>query len=310
MLVALILGCTAEPTVPPPPPPPPQKPAPVEVDHEAELLAKGPPAPGPFTRAYAALAKAESLPLVRCPVWGGGKVRVHWGTPRDEVRAKGPLLTMEVDPATDPPWDAVFDLTVSEEGWVPMLAVPGSTGGTVRAGPRTLRMSWPAATPGEPVICTAVEEVPVRVVKGRVTGSDARMGVFGCTDKPVEIGKDGTFVIDARVPCSGVINGVGVRSERFRVDPGEGPVELALTVAKDTLQNEDRTWTPAGLKLAVAALDRVDAQLTRTDTLLERLAQELASDADAAKKIERWKYEQWEWRTLLVHARQDTAGGP
>lgn len=306
-VVALIVGC-ADP-VPPPLPPPPPPAAPPEVDHEAELLAKGPPAPGPFTRAFAAVAAAEQVALVRCPVHGGGKVRLHWGTPRDELRVKGPLLTMEIDPAGEPPWDPVFDLTVSEDGWVPLLAPLGSTGGMVRAGPRTLKMTWPAATAGAPVICTAVEEVPVRVLKGRVTGSDARMGVFGCSDEPVEVGKDGTFVVDARVPCSAVINGVGVVGDRVRVEPGAEPLVVELTVRPDTLQREDRTWTAEGREAANAALARVEADLKASDALLDRLAQELASDPDAAKKVERWKYEQWEWRTLLEHARRDVAQG-
>lgn len=270
---------------------------------EQTLLQRPAPEPGPNTRAMAALTKELGVGMVRCPLAGSGKARVRHGTPRDGLLFWGVLLSMEVDPATDAPWNTVYDIVRSEDDWVAIPVMAGQTRSWVDAASRTLEIEHPAVGAGETAACTGVREVSTRVLKGTVTGTvPANSHFVPCLKESPAVASDGTFVVDVPVPCTGWVEGSGQRSEKLRIDPGDQPVEHAFAMAPDTLQLPDRSWTAEGFDAASKTLARLERNREQASQILDRVRDELKTDAEAAETLSVWKTGLWEQKLLLENA--------
>ncbi|MCA9489642.1 MAG: hypothetical protein KC621_06950 [Myxococcales bacterium] len=303
-LIACSGGTTATPEEPAPAPvAEPAAPAPAAPIREQTLLERPAPEPGPNTRAMAALTKELGVGMVRCPLAGGGKAHLRHGTPRDSLLYWGVLLSMEIDQATDAPWNTVYDTVRSEDDWVAIPVAAGVTRSWVDAANRTLELDHPAVGAGETANCTAVREVGTRVVKGSVTGEiPANTHFVPCMKESPTIGADGTFVLDVPVPCTGWLEGSGQRSEKLRIDPGDGPVEHTFAMTPDTLQLPDRSWTPEGLEAASKAIARLQRGREQGVVILDRVKDDLKVDAEAAETLSVWKTGLWEQKLLLERA--------
>lgn len=303
-LLACSGGTTAPPDEPSSTPAPVADPAaPSAPIREQTLLQRPPPEPGPNTRAMAALAKELGVGMVRCPLAGSGKARLRHGTPRDGVLFWGVLFSMEIDPATDAPWNTVFDIVRSEDDWVAIPVAAGKTRSWVDAANRTLEFDHPAVGAGETATCTAVREVDTRVLKGSITGEvPAGTHFVPCMKESPVVGADGTFVVDVPVPCTGWVEGGGQRSEKLRIDPGDGPIEHTFSMTPDTLQLPDRSWTPEGLDAASKTLARLQRNREQASGILDRVKDELKADAEAESTLSVWKTGLWEQKLLLENA--------
>ncbi len=307
--LALLVACAGEAESPDPAAPadgaaaPAPEPAPSGPIREEVLLARPAPELGPNGRAVTALTEQLGVGAVRCPLGGGGKARVRHGTPRDGLLFWGILMSLELDPAEEPVWNTVFDQVTGEEDWVTFPAMPGKTRSWIDTRDRTLEMDHPPAVAGETVTCTAVREVDTRTVKGKVEGTVPPGTHFvPCFKKPPPVAADGTFLVEVPVPCTGWIEGSGQRSEKLRIDAGEGALEHTFTLQPDTLQRPDRTWTPAGLEAARTALARIDRSRQQSNDLLEQVKADLKQDPEATETLSVWKTGLWEQKLLLENA--------
>jgi len=267
---------------------------------EASLLKAGPPELGPAGRAVTALAAELDLAVARCPVSGAGRTVQGFGTPRDALRKVGPPWLLEVTPEDAKPWNTAFDVVPIEESWVALLAEPGSTGSVVTAGDRRLKMTWTAAKKGETVVCTAVEELGVRVVTGAVEARPgASVGVVGCTEGPEPVAGDGTFVVDALAPCVMWLESddahrtnrvvIEAGTEKRRIDSG------TFTWTADTLQDPDRQWTPEGKKALRRIIREVEDDIIYVNETLGKVAASLGDDEPARRVTEHWGREVASW---------------
>ncbi len=300
--LALLIGCSGSPSPQgdAAPAAPPQPPAGAAGPDEAALLKAGPPDPGPAGRAVAGLAGQLGVGVARCPVDGMGRVTQIFGTTRDLVRPKGPTWLTEVSDEELKPWNPTFDIVPVEDKWVSLLAEPGSTGSWLRVGRRTLALTWPEAKKGEVVTCSAVQEVPKRVVTGRVAVREVPMAIIGCQEHEEMIAADGSFVFEAEVPCVLWAEAMdGHRSQKASVPAGDGKHEVTgLEWRADDLQNPDRSWTDKGkAELKEIALKLEDEVKYMKETL-SRLDNELAGDEPARKVVERWKNEVTDWERM------------
>lgn len=274
---------------------------------EAPLLKAGPPPIGPSGRALSKLADALGLGLARCPVDGMGRVGQIFGTPRDHLRTVGPTWTLEVRPEDTKPWNPTYDTVPVEDRWVTLLAEPGSKGSYLRVGDRILALTWPAAAKGQAVSCTAVEEVEPRVVAGKVEPRpDATMWTVGCTEDPQAVASDGSYVIDAVVPCTLWLESSDAhRTQKVAIEGGAGKKQInEFTWSADDIQTGDRLWTDAGkARLKEIALQLADEITYQLETL-ERIEGELSGDDPAQKVVQRWRNEMVNWQrmTQRVHA--------
>ena len=307
-LVTLVLlalsGCAGGPTPPAEPSGPDPEPVTLRTPiREETLLGRDVPTPGPNTRATAALTAQLAVGRVRCPLAGSGKLRVRHGTPRDGLPYWGVLLSLDIDPATDASWNPAFDQVRSEDEWVALPAMPGQTRSWVDAASRTLEMDHPAAVAGQTVTCTAVREVTTRTLKGRVEGTVPPNAHFvPCFKDSPAVAGDGTFVVDVPVPCTGWIEGGGLRSDKLRIDAGEGVLEHTFVLSPDTLQRADRSWTPEGAEAASQAIARMMRSRDGAAEVLERVEQDLKTDAEATETLSVWRTGLWEQKLLLEGA--------
>jgi hypothetical protein len=243
-------------------------------------------------------AQHYQVGMFRCPIPGGGRMRLQYGTERDRHWQMGPLWDMEIDPATAPPWEPSFDEVTGEAHWLTGLAVPGATKSWAR-GRRdvTYEFDHPPAVAGSAVVCTAMRELPVRTVKGKVTGPrpfERDAFLAHCADldaEPVFVTKEGTFEATMPVPCTIWVEQPGLRSQKLRVDPGEGPLEVELALEADPLQQPDGSWSPEGKTKAEATLAAARQRWTETTQYLEQLKEQLASDPEAQKTAGRFAYD-------------------
>lgn len=283
-------------------------PAAITVDQgadPAELLAKGPPELGPIGRVVEKIAAHYGAGVVRCPLPGNGRVRQNFGNERDQLTTVGPLWTSEIDPATDPPWDPVFDQAASENDWLTLPVVAGSTKAWAGSRARMLQFDFPPAVAGQTTVCTGVSEVPEREVRGRVAGTiPPQSSVVPCLFDPVFVAEDGTFATKVPVPCRLWVDGNAVRSEKILVEPGAEPAVLSFTMARDPLRNEDGSWTEAAVQQMVEVLDKADARYLETTAYLETLRAEVAEDKVAASTVHSYQYELNIWGRSIQKARQ------
>jgi hypothetical protein len=168
---------------------------------------------------------------------------------------------------------------------------------------RTLEFDHPPAASGQTVVCSGVREVGARVLRGRVEGPVPPDTHFvPCFKRPPAVAPDGTFVAEVPVPCTGWLEGGGQRSEKLRIDAGEGPLEHTFSLAPDTLQRPDRTWTPEGMLQARSALARLQRSRELSAELLERVKGDLRQDPEATESLSGWKTGLWEQKLLLENA--------
>lgn len=307
LVFAFVAACGGAPSTTEPPAPEPLIPAPPQPENlEAALLAKGPPdGPSPIASAFVQVATELGVGVVRCPLAGGGTATARYGTPRDQVTRIGPMMLLEVDPQTEPPWDLVFDTVVAEGEWLSILAVPGATKGWVATRKRVLEFEHPPVKPGETVVCTTVATIPMRAVEGRVdlAGVSGKAYPVPCDPDPLSVASDGTFVTDVYAPCTLWVEAENRRSEKVRVDPGDQPLEVSFVLGPpDAFQGPDRSYTPAGVAMAKEHLAKVTARHDATVALVDRVGAALG-DPGAKRIVDRWKYDLWEWKARIDAAR-------
>lgn len=263
---------------------------------DVALLAQPPPAPGPAARALAAVAEHFNVGLVRCPLADGGRVRQLFGNERDQLWSNGPTWALEIDPAGEPSWDVLFDAVVSDAGWVTALVMPGWTNTFVATRDRVVQYTFPPAVAGQTVVCTQVEDVPFRIVRGRVEGEVAPLtAVFPCLEQPAQVARDGSFAVQLPVPCRMWVEGGGARSEKTRIEPGDEPVELTLHLSPDPLQTADRQWTKAGIAAAEPLLVAIDQRYLALEAWFPTLEAAFPGDAKVASVIHRWRFDHARW---------------
>ena len=305
-LLTVLAACTATPDAPTgelPAANPPQ----VEVNPtptEQALLAQGMPKPSGPDTAMAALAEHLGMGLVRCPVQSIGLIRRVHGMPRDKVLDIGPKMMVEVE--DDVPWHPIFDEIAVVDRWTSFLARPGETTAYARLRERTLSFTFPAASAGETVRCTSVEPVEPRVVTGRVEPSEAPMFAIGCTTESTKVAKDGTFVLDARVPCSLWVEvRDGRRSAPVQIVSGDGKLELGpVSLEADALQTPEGAWTEAG-KAALRSVVREGTQGARD--AVTHVAASVDGNAAAGRLLTLWngRLAQWEEKIEEIEAGLD-----
>jgi hypothetical protein len=263
-----------------------------------ELLSKPPPPMEGASKVAESIAQRYQAGLFRCPIPGGGRMRLQYGTERDRYWQMGPLWEMEIDPATAPAWEPTFDEITGEAHWLTGMAMPGATRSWARGrSDVTYEFEHPPAVAGTAVTCTAVRELPVRTVKGKVTGPkpferDAFLAHCAELDaEPVYVAPDGTFEATMPVPCTVWVEQPGHRSQKVRVDPGEGALELEFALERDPLQLPEGGWTPEGKSKADATLVAARQRWTETTKYLEDLKEQLASDPEASKAVTRLAYD-------------------
>ena len=278
----------------------------------ARQVTETPTGPLPFGEVTAKLAKAYGVSAVQCPVGGAGRLQRIHGLPRDFAIKFGPKWLVEV--ADDIPWGPTYDSVTIEDGWVTVLARPGSTEGFVRSRTSTTRMAWPPAEAGKTVTCTSVQPVPERVVVGTVPPRQAQMFALGCTEEAAQVARDGTFVVDARPPCtlwletndahrtSGVLVPAG--GDKLQLDP--------LEYRPDPLQNADRSWTDKGKEALSNVVTRMEKSLNQETAALDAIESELGPDATAQKSmIRKWRADLQLWRETTQYLKEGLAGkGP
>jgi hypothetical protein len=298
-LVALLAACTGEveqePEASTTNPGAKAPPGPVNLQ---ELLTQSPPPIEGHSKVVESVAQRYQVGLFRCPIPGGGRMQLHYGTERDRYGQMGPLWEMEIDPATAPTWEPAFDEVTGEDHWLTGLVMPGATRSWARGrSDVTYEFEHPPGVAGSAVTCTAVRELPVRTVKGKVTGPkpfehDAFLAHCAELDaEPVYITKEGTFEATMPVPCTIWVEQPGLRSQKLRVDPGEGALEVELALERDPLQLPEGGWTPEGKTKAEATLAATRQRFTETTKFLEQLKEQFASDPEASKAATRLAYD-------------------
>ncbi|MEQ1568627.1 MAG: hypothetical protein ABMA64_23515 [Myxococcota bacterium] len=296
IMAVVCAGCTGTTAEPSGPGAPTQQPPAEAASAEAELLAKGPTELGPAGLVATKLAEKYGVGVVRCPLAGNGRARQIYGNERDQLRQMGVLWASEIDPATAPPWDPLFDEVTSENGWVTLLAAPGTTHAWVTTKASTLAYEFPAAVAGGSVTCTSAHPVRPRMVRGKVIGEARDAYVVPCTgDKPPQVGGDGTFIATATVPCRLWIEAPAARSKKVDVTEGAEPLELELTIERDPLQNDDRSWSPAGRKLLADMVARERERNTATESVIDEVFAAFEGNAEAQVSVKRWKFDHATW---------------
>lgn len=292
VLVAL-LACTAGPVGES------QAPEPATSVPAGPRIGDPPPPLGAAGRALEAIAAHHGVGLVRCPMAALGTVPRVWGTGRDVLRELGPTALLDLDGRGEAPWDPVYDVGFVEDGWLTLLAAPESTGGMVRPDERTLALSWPPASAGATVACTSVETLNPRAVEGSVVGAtNRRPVVVGCGDL-VPVGDDGSFRLEAAVPCTLWAEVRGKRSDPVAVGAGD-PLRLELVLTDDPNWT-DTDLTDAGRAKLASAIDReaaiVSAHLAELDAMIPR------AEADLARQLGRWRIDLRAWLADLERLR-------
>ncbi|MEZ4239934.1 MAG: hypothetical protein R3F59_28045 [Myxococcota bacterium] len=260
----------------------------------AEILAQasGLPADAANARLLKEVAAHYGVGLVKCPLPGNGRVREIYGTGRDQLLVFGPTWEMEWDASAAPPWDPVFDEVLAEDNWVTMLAVPGQTRGWIATRTDTYAYEFPPVKAGETTLCTGVHVVKPRVVRGTIDGETAPENVIvPCAMDLPQVASDNTFVVELPVPCEMWVEGGPSRSQKVRVDEGEEPVDLELTMKRDPLLQENRFWSEAGRDKVAETLDQVEARQQATSVFLDELAEKFADDAMVMSNVKRHRYE-------------------
>ncbi len=273
---------------------------------EAEILAAGPPAASGFVRALQALAPELGAAVVRCPARAQGRVlRVH-GLPRDDVLRLGPRHMLEVD--DDIPWHPLFDEVVVESEWAALLVEPEATDAWLELPDRRLHYRFPPGEAGTTRACTAVEGVPLRVVRGRVEPR-AGMVAHGCTFPGTPVARDGTFVVEAAVPCTlWLESSDGWRTDAVGVAAGAAPVTVeALPWARDELLKEDRTWSTKGLTALEEIVRQASRDLPQLRATLQQVERALVDDAAGRSHLRRWRGRLVTWETEIGQIRRDLA---
>lgn len=301
--MTLATGCTSEgggespaDAQPEGSPKPPPKPMTFE-----ELLAQPPPPLGGAGRLVEALAKRFGVGIYRCPIEGGGRMQQIYGTERDRYVQMGPLWDLEIDDATEPPWDHIFDEATAEDHWFTGLAIPGATKSYLRGrSDRSIAFEHPPAVAGETVICTAKHDLGPRTVKGTVKGEKPFVNalVALCADldaEPTYIKKDGTFEATMPTPCVIWAEQPGYRSEKILVEPGNEVLEVSLTMQRDPLQLEEGGWTEDGKKLANETLAKLKERGVATTAYIEQLKSDFANDTEASRVLARLKTDYWRY---------------
>jgi hypothetical protein len=261
---------------------------------EAELLAKGeaPPPLAANAKLLEMVAEHYGVGLVRCPLVGSGRVRQIYGTNRDQLTIFGPTWEMEWDPAEAPPWDPAFDEVVSEDDWVTLLAVPGQTRAWIATRTDTYAYEFPPAVAGETTLCTGVHPTKSRVVRGTVKGEMAEENlIVPCVRDLPAVASDNTFVMEVPTPCTLWVEGGPNRSEKLRVDEGEGPIDHEFTMARDPLLKENRFWSKEGNAKVEATLAAVEARHKQTTALLDKIAAAFPEDNLVQSNVKRHRYE-------------------
>lgn len=258
-----------------------------------ERLQDPPEDVGAMGQAFAALATTLGVGTVRCPSAGAGRVRRIYGTPRDRLDLG---ISYRIAQPEDPvPWSPSFDEVAIEDGWVTMLAQPGSTEGFVRATHGVQRVTWPPAEAGKTVMCTSIELVAKRAVVGRIEPAAAGIVDGSCLSDLVKLGKDGTFVVEADPPCTlWLLTEDGRRSAALPVPPGDGKLDLGLVdLPSDPYQDSDGHWTEEGRKRIHELIEVAEADIAAREALIVSL------DDDAPTSLVRF------WRRTLHSSKRD-----
>lgn len=249
-------------------------------------------------RALMALAQHYDVGLVLCPVPAQGTVARVFGTPRDMQRGLGPTYLADYDARAEAPWDPLYDVGFVEEGWVAILAAPGSTSGMIRPYQTTIAMTWPAAKAREVVTCDSAVTLPRRTVSGKASGEAPLRysSLVGC-GKPQRLQPDGSFTAEVDAPCTLWAEARGFKSNLVRVEADEDATALegvALPMVADPHFTEDGL-TPAGFAAVTSALRRESEVIRLHLTALEGLRAQLADDALVVRQLSRWQTAQEEW---------------
>lgn len=306
IITILLLACTGTQEQIPEADPEPEGPP-----TEADLIKKGPPDPGRFGRAMIKLAESLDVGVARCPLLSVGRVTRLHGTPRDDLSAFGLEYLVEV--GEDPvPWLTNYDTFPVEESWITFLVTPGMTESYVQLHDRMVKLSFPAAERKQTTLCSSVETVPQRVVRGSIEPREAATFVVGCTDKPIAVAKDGTYVLDAEVPCTLWLESKDAhRSSKVQIAPGTEKLALdPMSLEADDLQNPNRTWTEKGLKQIRKAVLSFEDDLTLQAEILDKTTQALEGDEDAQAAVESWRnlVENWKRVAKNTHTLLDKGG--
>lgn len=277
LLLVVACGDSSEPVAPTP-----EAPSETELDPLTQVrdrLSDPPQKPGEIGRAYVALAKTLGVGAVHCPSAGAGRVRRIYGTPRD--RPDLGIAYRLAQPNDPVPWSPYFEEVAVEDGWVVFLAEPGSTSGYLQATPIVQTMQWPAAESGKMVRCSSVDSVSARVVAGRIETPQPGVVDGTCGGPPVQLGKDGTFVVEAQPPCSLWLLTKTHRSKAISV-PGDGADRLdlgAIPLEPDTYQLESGAWTDAGRTRLTELIELAEADAKAREDALEKLTGQVAGSA-------------------------------
>ena len=301
---AVLIGCSGgEPTTPPDPSPSPDAPKTADPAPahdatlaEAKLLEEAPP-PTVSTKVLEKVAAHYGVGLVRCPLAAMGTAYQIYGTERDMLRIMGPTWEMEWDPADAAPWDPVFDGVTIEDNWVAMLSVPGTTRAWAATRTKVYTYEFPPVVAGEISTCTSVSTSTDRAVRGKVKIEGAKKAppqtyVAPCLVESARVADDQTFVAEVPTPCTIWVEGGPYRSEKVRIDPGEGHVDVELTMKRDPLLEDNRLWSAAGFDRVEEILGRVETRLGKTEALLDSINLAFPDDKDVQALLRRWRYEQ------------------
>lgn len=234
---------------------------------------------GPVAQAFVALATTLEVGTVRCPSVGAGRVRRVYGTPRDRLDLG---ISYRIAQPEDPiPWSPYFDEVAVEDGWVTMLAQPGTTEGYVRAAMGVQKMVWPPAKAGESVTCTSVELLPKRAVAGSINPVEVGVVDGSCLGDPVLLGKDGTFVVEANPPCTlWILTKEGHRSAPISVPLGEEKLDIGVVeLPQDPYQNADGSWTPEGRTRLTELIAIAEADIEAREKLIAGVEGSVAESA-------------------------------
>jgi len=280
MITILLLACGGTSTEPTPEPPA-RDPKPADAfDAVRERLSDDPPPLGEAGKAYVELAKELGVSAIRCPVPGSGRIRRVYGTPRDrsDLGISYRIPQQGEDPA---PWSPYFDEVPIEDGWTVFLAQPGSTGGYLRAQPAIQRMSWSPPAPGEVAICASIEAVGERVVTGRIEPVEDGFVDTSCSEERTALGKDGTFVVEVKPPCSLWVVSKSHRTSAIPV-PADTTDKLQLGTVEldpDPYQADDGTWTEAGREKLTELIALAEADRDARRELIEQLEGRVSASA-------------------------------